>query len=161
MMQVLPESIRWRLTLLNVGVLIATIVALGGLFLLQLDNALVGIAAENLRDQARPLQVVQERRPPPEAEPRAEAPPPFNLARTGNFMVRALSGPDTGVDVYDPTGQVIASSDTAEETQRPEDWPTPDQDSVGRALSGAEQQTVIRQEKRRTLVLLLPICGGD
>ena len=62
MIQVLPESIRWRLTLLNVGVLVATIVVLGGLFLLQLDSALVGIAGENLRDQARPLQTVQERR---------------------------------------------------------------------------------------------------
>ena len=46
MIGILPRSlpIRWRLALLNVSVLIATIVALSGLFLLQLDNALIGIA---------------------------------------------------------------------------------------------------------------------
>src|SRR5687768_14930757 len=94
----LPRSmpIRWRLTLVNVGVLVATITALGGLFLLQLDDALVGIAGENVREQARPGLVVQERRPPPAAELRAEPPPPL-LQRAGNFMVRGLSGPDTGV----------------------------------------------------------------
>ena len=37
-----------NIPLLNVSVLIATIVALSGLFLLQLDNALIGIAAEDI-----------------------------------------------------------------------------------------------------------------
>src|SRR5436190_13780643 len=149
MMRVVPQSlpIRWRLTLLNVAVLVATILALGGLFLLQLDNALVGIAAENLRDQARPMQVVQERRIPPDAE---NPPPPFSLARAGNFMVRALSGPDTGVDVYDVTGEIVASSDTSETAQNLEDWPTLDPAVVQRSLGGVDQQTVLRQETRRT-----------
>ena len=45
--------IRWRLTALNVGVLALTLGLLGGVLLFQLDNALMAITADHLREQAR------------------------------------------------------------------------------------------------------------
>jgi two-component system OmpR family sensor kinase len=50
-----PRSwpIRWRLTALNVGVLALTLALLGGVAMFQLDNALITITADHLRDQAR------------------------------------------------------------------------------------------------------------
>jgi two-component system OmpR family sensor kinase len=162
-MRVLPRSlpIRWRLTAVNVAVLVATIITLGGLFLLQLDSALVGIAAENLREQARPFLIGQERRSPPGDQDAREGPPGFNLTRAGGFMVRAFNSPDTGVDVYDPSGEVVASSDTSETSTNAEEWPAPDPDQLRNALNGAEVRTIVRQQTRRTLILLLPLRSPD
>jgi len=55
MQRVDPRSwpIRWRLTALNVGVLALTLGLLGGVLLFQLDNALMAITADHLREQAR------------------------------------------------------------------------------------------------------------
>jgi signal transduction histidine kinase len=158
-MRVHPSSwpIRWRLAALNVAVLVATIFGLGGVLLLQLDNALVGITADNLREQARPT--LRERRPPPEFERRMEGlAPPFTLAGYGPIIVRALSGPDTGVVVFDQTGNIVASTDTPEAV---EDWPSLKDELVRLALAGQETQTVVPQETRRTLVLLLPARTSD
>ena len=47
--------IRWQLTALNVGVHAATLVVLSAVFLAQLDGALVGLTAENMRDKVRLL----------------------------------------------------------------------------------------------------------
>ncbi len=161
MIRVLPNSlpIRWRLTAVNVAVLIATVLALGGVFLLELDSALVSIVAENVREQARPALQFQERRPPPEGEVRNEG--PFSLARAGGFMVRSFGGPDTGAAVFDPTGVEVATSETNEANQSNEEWPDADPERLRAALGGAESRTVVRQETRRTLVLLLPIRGTD
>src|SRR5947207_12855699 len=165
MIGILPRSlpIRWRLALLNVSVLIATIVALSGLFLLQLDNALIGIAAENLREQARPTLAFQERRSPTsgENENRGEFPPPPSLTRAATFMVRGLSGPDTGVAVYDASAAEIASSETVETNANVEEWPDPETQILVNSLNGSEVRTVVRQQTRRTLVLLLPIRSPD
>jgi hypothetical protein len=58
MQRIDPRSwpIRWRLTSLNVGVLAATLLLLGTVSLLQLDNALIAITSDHLREQTRPLQ---------------------------------------------------------------------------------------------------------
>jgi signal transduction histidine kinase len=69
--------IRWWLTALNVGVLVATLLALGGLFLSQVDNALIDITAEHLRDQARPI--LQPRRPVLQQRGPGAAPPPRDV----------------------------------------------------------------------------------
>src|SRR5215217_3151823 len=55
--------IRWQLTALNVGVHAITLVALSAIFLAQLDGALVGLTAENVRDKVR--LIADDRRPPP------------------------------------------------------------------------------------------------
>src|SRR5688572_21390762 len=116
--------IRWQLTTLNVGVHAVTLLALSAIFLAQLDGALVGITAENVRDKVRLL--AEDRRPPPPSDeagrppgvpeagrppggpvggrgpggPEAgRTPPPFNLQRAAAFAVRRLSGPDSGVMV--------------------------------------------------------------
>src|SRR5215210_6543169 len=108
--------IRWRLTALNVGVLAATLLALGGVFLLQLDNALVGIAADHLRGQAR---LALQPPPAPEGPRGRESPergrsalgPAFSPARAADGPVRRLSGPDTGVLVFDGGGAAVAATE--------------------------------------------------
>jgi methyl-accepting chemotaxis protein len=74
--------------------------------------------------------------------------------------VRSYTGPDTGVAVYDPAAQIVASSDLNEANQD-EDWPTPDAASLQGAIAGVQGQSVVQQETRRTLVLLLPLRGPD
>ena len=169
LIQLHPTSwpIRWRLTALNVAVLVATIVALGGAFLLQLDNALIGIVADNLREQARPALQPGERRQivlspreqdSPEQEGRGDRPPPFSLSRSAGFVVRSLTGPDTGVRVFDATGRIVAESEIDEEIEQ---WPLPDANQVRATVNGADSAAVVRQDTRRTLVMLLPMRSPD
>ena len=84
--------IRWWLTGLNVGVLVATLLLLGGLFLSQVDNALVGIAADHLKEQTRAVVDFQQRRPPPAAGERSFAPFPNGPVPNGPFR----GGPPPG-----------------------------------------------------------------
>ena len=140
--------IRWQLTALNVGVHAATLVALSVIFLAQLDGALVGLTAENARDKVRLL--ADDRRPPPPFADDAGRPPgapgsgrapgspeigrppggpeagrpqqPFNLQRAAAFAVRRLSGPDSGVMVFDPNGQLVDATQTYEDQEA---WPLP------------------------------------
>src|SRR5262249_44967170 len=122
--------IRWQLTALNVGVHAATLVLLSAILLSQLDGALVGLTAENARDKVRLL--ADDRRPPPDEIGRGPGDqgrpagdlgrppgdpgrppgdqgrqPPFTLARAAAGAVRRLSGPDSGVMVFDPNGQLV------------------------------------------------------
>ena len=155
-----PRSwpIRWRLTALNVGVLAATLVLLGGVFLLQLDGALIGITADHLRDQAAiALQGPEGPRPPP-AERRRGPPSAFNLPRAAPALVRRLSGPDTGVLVFDVDGTLVAASETDEDVEA---WPQPTAEQLAASLSGLESSAVVDQQSHRTLVLLLPLRTPD
>jgi two-component system, OmpR family, sensor kinase len=147
--------IRWRLTALNVGVLAVTLALLGGVFLLQLDSALVGITASHLRDQAA-LVVRGPGGPPPES--RRSSPPGFTLPRVAADLVRRLSGPDTGVLVFDLNGALVAASETDEDVEA---WPQPTPEQLLSARSGGESGTVAVQETRRTLVLLQPLRAPD
>jgi two-component system OmpR family sensor kinase len=153
--------IRWRLTALSVAILAATLLTLGGVFLLQLEDALIGITAEHLRDQARPtVQLMQAPRASGQSE-RARgsaAGQPFSLARAAGFMVRRLSGPDTGVAIFDGSGAVIAATEPDEEAEA---WPEPTPELLAAALAGAEQKAIVNQESRRTLVLLFPLQRPD
>jgi two-component system OmpR family sensor kinase len=149
--------IRWRLTALNVGVLAATLLLLGGALLLQLDSALVGITADHLRDQARLALQGEGPRPPP-AEFRRGPQPGFSLPRTGNGMVRRLSGPDTGVLVFDDGGTLVAASEPDEDVEA---WPQPTAEQVSATLAGSQSSRVVSQQTRRTLVLLLPLRTSD
>jgi HAMP domain-containing protein len=147
--------IRWRLTALNVGVLAVTLALLGGVFLLQLDSALVGITASHLRDQAA-LVVRGPGGPPPES--RRGSPPPFTVPRAGAELVRRLSGPDTGVLIFDPGGSLVAATETDEDVEA---WPEPTPEQFVSARSGGESSTVVVQETRRTLVLVQPLRAPD
>ena len=156
-----PRSwpIRWRLTALNVGVLAATLVLLGGVFLLQLDGALIGITADHLRDQAAiALQGPEGPRPPSSAERRRGPPPAFSLPRAAPALVRRLSGPDTGVLVFDVDGALVAASETDEDVEA---WPQPTAEQLAASLSGLERSVVVDQQTHRTLVLLLPLREPD
>lgn len=182
--------IRWRLTALNVGVLATTLLVLGGVFLLQLDGALIGITTDYLRDQARPavqflygprsgLASERERfgppfsreregpgagllpereRPGPSLPPDRERGAPFSLPRVAGGMVRTLSGPDTGVFVFDADRALVAASEVDEDVEA---WPQPTTEQLRAALAGAESASVVGQQARRTLVLLLPLRGPD
>ena len=163
-----PRSwpIRWRLTALNVGVLALTLAILGGASLLSLDSALVGITADHLRSQARlALQ-------PPPGPPNGDGPrgpevtergrptfgPPFNLRRVAEGLVRRLSGPDTGVFVFDAGGALVLATETDEDVEA---WPGPSDDQIRAGLAGAEGRAVIDQGTRRCLVMTWPIRAPD
>ena len=179
--------IRWRLAALNVGVLAATLVLLGGISLLQLDSALVGVTADHLRDQAMlamPRPDDGRGRPPergPGAPDRPPGPPvrpagppdhppgsgdrgpgaggpPFILARAAPDIVRRLSGPDTGVLVFDAGGSLAAESEHSEEI---ESWPRPSPEQLATTVAGGEVTAVVDQQTRRTLMLLLPVRAPD
>src|SRR3954454_8380788 len=79
--------IRWQLTALNVGVHAATLIALSIIFLAQLDSALVGLTAENVRDKVRLL--ADDRRPPPDEVGRG----PGDLGRQAGDPGRPGGGP--------------------------------------------------------------------
>lgn len=157
-----PRSwpIRWRLTALNVGVLAATLLLLGGVFLLQLDNALVGITADHLRGQAR---LALQPPPPPRGSEASErgrsAPgPPPNLSRAADGLVRRLSGPDTGVFVFDAGGATVAATETDADVEA---WPPPADEQIRIGLTGAEDRVVVEQQTRRALVMTWPIPAPD
>jgi signal transduction histidine kinase len=163
MMKLDPRAwpIRWRLTALNVGLLAATLMGAGGMLLLQLDNALIDITADHLRDQARPAaQIVRGPRQSSEST-RSGQPFTLNLPRAATGIVRALSGPETGVSVFDADGTVIASSPPSESSETSEAWPRPSEEQIRATLGGAESSMVVNQQTRRTLLLLLPLRAAD
>jgi hypothetical protein len=173
--------IRWRLTALNVGVLAATLLIVGGIFLLELDGALIGLNADYLRDQARPILNIVNRPPRAPGEGRqggpgrpggpggpagqqaeTDRPGPDQtdspLPRFATGFVRSMSGPDTGVQVYDADGTLVSASEVSEGI---EPWPQPAPELVRALLSGSEQRAVVEQQTRRTLLLLLPLRSSD
>ena len=161
MQKLTPRSwpIRWRLTALNVAVLAATLLALGSVFLLQLDNALVSLNADYMRDQARPwTQVPRGARGSAEDRPPREEPFSLSTSRLSSVIVRSQSGPDSGVLLFDPSGALVASSEPNEGL---EPWPGPLQEAVQAALAGGEARQVVQQQTRRTLVLTLPIRSPE
>ena len=198
--------IRWQLTALNVGVHAATLIALSVIFLAQLDGALVGLTAQNVRDKMR--LVTDERRPPPPdlfpvpgaiepgrlaAEPGrlpvpgepgrppqpgdsvrprgvgepgrppgtgdpGRSPGQFSLQRLASFAVFRLSGPDSGVLVFDTNGALVEATQTYEDQ---EPWPMPAPEQVAAALAGGERWSIVRQAEHRTLLLAVPLPGPD
>jgi two-component system OmpR family sensor kinase len=152
--------IRWRLTVLNVSILVVTLLGLGGVFIFLLDAALEGIVAEHLRDLARPsLFVLQDQRPA-DAPPRTRAAQGLTPQRA-TFIVTRLSGPDTGAHVYDDQGTVLASSEPSETLEDVGVWPQPPRDLLDTALAGNEGRTVVNGDAGRTLMLLLPIRAAE
>jgi len=182
--------IRWQLTALNVGVHAATLVVLSAIFLAQLDGALVGLTAENVRDKVRLL--AEDRRPPPDdagrpsggpVGKRGAGPPeggrlpggaeggrlpggpeggrpgqPFSLPRFASFAINRLSGPDSGVLVFDTNGTLVDATQTYEDQ---EPWPQPPPEQVAQALAGGERSSLVRQAEHRTLLLAVPIAAPD
>jgi two-component system OmpR family sensor kinase len=176
--------IRWQLTALNVGVHAATLVALSVIFLAQLDGALVGLTAENMRDKVRI--VTDDRRPPPDEVGRAPGEPvrqpgdvsrppgfdgpgrppgdsgrppqAFSLPRVANFAIRRLSGPDSGALVFDTNGALVEATQVYDDQEA---WPLPPGDQISRALAGRQRTAIVRQEQRRTLLLAVPVIAPD
>lgn len=169
--------IRWQLTALNVGVHAATLVLLSVIFFTQLDGALVGLTAENARDKVRVL--ADDRRGPPfddpgrgpgdggrlpgdrgafQGDPGRPQPPPFTLQRAAFGAVRRLSGPDSGVMVFDPSGQLVDQTQLFDDQ---EPWPAPPPELVTQALAGGQRTFVVRQDSHRTLLLAVPFPGPD
>ena len=91
-------------------------------------------------------------------QPGASGPPPFVLQRAAAGAVRRLSGPDSGVLVFDTNGTLIDATQTYED-QPP--WPMPAPEQIGAALAGSERSTIVRQEDHRTLLLAVPFRGPD
>ena len=115
--------IRWQLTMLNVGVHAATLVTLSIVVLATMDGAMVGIAADNMRDKARV--VLEDRRGPPPALPddsNRPPPPQFSLPRVAMLLVRRLSGPDSGALIYDLDGALVEATRTEDDQEA---WPLP------------------------------------
>jgi two-component system OmpR family sensor kinase len=161
MQKLTPRSwpIRWRLTALNVAVLAATLLALGSVFLLQLDNALISLNADYMRDQARPwTQVPRGTRGSNEERPPREEPFSLSSSRLAGVIVRSQSGPDSGALLFDPGGALVASSEPNEGLEA---WPGPLPETVQTALAGGEGRQVVQQQTRRTLVLTLPIRSPE
>jgi signal transduction histidine kinase len=98
--------------------------------------------------------------PPPPAPAGEGGPggPQAALNRIAQGLVRRLSGPDTGVLVFDPTGNVVAESTVESDV---EEWPRPPEDLVRSALAGTEVSTVVDQDTRRALMVLLPLRSPD
>ncbi|MFN0072518.1 MAG: sensor histidine kinase [Chloroflexota bacterium] len=165
MARLYPDTwpLRWRIAVLNMSIVAVTLLFLGVLFLALLDHALINISAEYLHDQSRTaLSFVQdgERGRPRGGGPGGPGGPPGPLSpvRGAEFVVRRLSGPDTGVFVFDAAGSVIARSDSLEDIEA---WPQPPRDLISTALSGTENRTVVSQQSRRTLLLVLPLRGPE
>jgi two-component system, OmpR family, sensor kinase len=165
----LAWPIRWRLTALNVGLLTTTLLVVGGLFLLRLDSELLGLTADQMRDQARPL--IQRgvgwrwsrsdwrSSQPPKANSAGTAPArPPEFERLASVLSRSLAGPDTGVAVFDPGGRLIAASEASDEAEA---WPQPAADQLEQALGGNQVRAVAAQQTRRTLMLLLPLISPE
>ena len=151
--------IRWQLTMLNVGVHAATLITLSIVVLAQMDGAMVGIAAENMRDKARV--VFDDRRgPPPEDGQAKPAPPPFSLARVATLLTRRLSGPDSGVLIFDTNNQLIEATRTEDDQEA---WPMPPLDFLTQPSTrlDGERSMIVRQESRRVLLMLVPLPGPD
>jgi signal transduction histidine kinase len=174
--------IRWQLTALNVGVHAATLIALSAIFLAQLDGALVGLTAENMRDKVR-LVADDRRGPPPPPDENGRAPgtieggrspatgeggrppggpdlgrSPFTMQRAATIAVRRLSGPDSGVLVFDTGGHLIEATQVFEDQEA---WPMPPPEQVTQALAGRERSSIVRQETRRTLLVAVPMPGPE
>jgi signal transduction histidine kinase len=161
MARISPDTwpIRWRIAVLNMSIVAVTLLGLGALFLAVLDRALVNISAEYLRDQARTaLNIVQEGGPGRGRGAGPGGPPPQpSLQRGAEFIVRRLAGPDTGVSVYDTGGNLISFSEAPEDIEA---WPQPPRDMLTTAIGGTESTTVMSQQSRRTLLLILPLRGA-
>jgi two-component system OmpR family sensor kinase len=99
-------------------------------------------------------------RPPgdPGRSPGDRGGPPVTLQRAAAFAVRRLSGPDSGVMVFDPAGQLVDATQTYED-QTP--WPQPPPEQISAALAGRERTTIVRQEDHRTLLLAVPLNAPD
>ncbi|MCC7371022.1 MAG: HAMP domain-containing protein [Chloroflexi bacterium] len=150
--------IRWQLTMLNVGVHAVTLVTLSIVFLAQMDGALVGIAADNLRDKARG--VFEDRRPPPDEVGLRPPPPPFSLPRIAALVVRRLSGPDSGALIFDLDGNLVEQT-RVEEDQEPWPAPPPAMLTQDAGRPGAERTMIVRQESRRVLLLIVPMPSPE
>src|SRR5215212_2849890 len=103
-----PETwpIRWRIAVLNMSIVAVTLLGLGAIFLAILDNALVNISGEYLRDQARSVLLIGQDRDANRSRGAGTTGPqqPFSFTRMAEFIVRRLSGPDTGIFVFDSGG---------------------------------------------------------
>jgi signal transduction histidine kinase len=152
--------IRWRIAVLNMSIVAVTLLGLGAIFLAILDNALVNISGEYLRDQARSVLLIGQDRDTSRSRSAGTAGPqqPFSFPRIAEFIVRRLSGPDTGVFVFDSGGTLAATSELQEDM---EGWPQPPRNMLDAALLGTESTTVVAQQSRRTLLLVLPLRGPD
>ncbi|MFN8634344.1 MAG: ATP-binding protein [Chloroflexota bacterium] len=182
--------IRWQLTALNVGVHAATLIVLSLVFLSQLDGALVGLTAENMRDKVRSIS--EDRRPPLDDPTR----PALELTRPPGAVSRPPGPPpsDAGSDPGRPPGDAgrvpppfnlqraaafavrrfsgpdsgVLVFDTngslIDSTQVYEDqepWPLPPPELIAQALAGGQRTAIVRQEQRRTLLLAVPLPGQD
>jgi signal transduction histidine kinase len=107
-------------------------------------------------------------RPPlpgePPAAPVAEPPAPpeaatqVRLRDLAQKLIVELAGRDTGIVVYDSQSRVVMASDPGGRVER---WPVAPRDALNRAIDGRENQAVVRQGTRRTLVMLFPLESGD
>jgi two-component system, OmpR family, sensor kinase len=85
-------------------------------------------------------------------------PPPFNLQRVAQFAIRRLSGPDSGVLVFDTNGTLVDATQVYEDQ---EPWPMPPPEQIAQALAGGQRSLIVRQIDHRTLLLAVPLPGPE
>ncbi len=173
--------LRYKLTLLYVGLLAALLCALGVVLYLDTAHFLIHTTAVRLRAQAKPTiehwlpgwsAGEEGPTPPPGPVPPAGAPgppgppapaPPKSEAETtvsslGEIaaqLSRALTSRDTTALVLDNTGKLLATGRKLPEEPLPA---SPDPAYVSRALAGENEVTYITKvDGVRSLVLLIPL----
>ncbi|MCC7371043.1 MAG: HAMP domain-containing protein [Chloroflexi bacterium] len=181
--------IRWWLPILNAAIAGGTLLALSALLIGLLDGGLQRQLADYLRNQATPIlerelgvrptvrrggrpsfSIRTEPAGKPDLPAKPDAPgkrgpldppdPPIDpqLHILAENFVRELAGRDTGIVVYDTRRRVVAVSNPGVGVER---WPNAPRDVLDGVLAGQEEQRVLRQGSRRTLVLLIPLQQTD
>ncbi len=154
--------LRWRLTVLYVGLLVILLVALGSF--LYLDTRSFLISSTALRLEALANTSISHQAPPPRpqpAPPSATTPvtptqsletPPFH--RVAGNLTRELSWQDTTAVVFDDTGTRVADgSDLTGVTA----LPVPDSASLNRALTGVPVTYNATVSGQDMLAVLIPV----
>ncbi len=151
--------LRWRLTVLYVGLLVILLVALGSF--LYFDTRSFLISSTALRLEALANTSISRLAPPPRNAPGPSGPitstlpfeaPPFERA-AGNLS-RDLSWQDTTAVVFDSSGKRIADGS---ELTGVTALPIPDTASLARALTGVPVTYITAVSGQDTLAVLIPI----
>jgi len=150
-------SLRLRLTLLYVSLLILLLCALSGVLYWDTHRFLLDSTATRLRAQAKPvIERWFQAATPPAAHPPAPPSPltPTELSNIAAGLARDLTSRDTVALILDHNGQVLANGKKLPEEPTP---PTPSPRYYSRALAGENEiNYIVTANGQRTLVLLIP-----
>lgn len=154
--------IRWRLTLVSLGLLTILLSALGIIILLTAEQALLSNEATSLRNEAhlavrglhgRPFEITPS--PGPSAGPL-----PQNFQLNATVLVSRLASASANATVLSPTGSIIVRDSNLPLAPLPVSLsPTQIQRTLGDASQGNDYLMVRDSQGERQLVVLMPLVS--